>query len=378
MPSLYGFTGNNSNVSVGNTTGLYIGSGNVNILNNAGTLLSLLSNAGTVGFTLTNTGTQVEGFVLPSGVTAATYGNASYFPTFTVGSDGRLTAVSLNSVAAVANSYGNANVAAYLPTDATIQSLQANSVSLFGNAQAQESEITSLRANITAANLNIQTISANLGSFQTYAKVTYATNANLASTNANLAAFETYANATFGTSSYGNSNVAVYLAANTDPTISNLNANTHQVQTQIASINSNVTAANASIQTLNANVGSFYTYANLTYSTISNAASQESEITSLRANITAANLNIQTLSANLGSFETYANATFVTTANASTYSNTNVSAYLSSGLVSNINTSGNITTTANVVASGNFYGNLIGYSCTFEFITITFFLFVNF
>ena len=380
MPSLYGFTGNNSNVSVGNTTGLYIGSGNVNILNNAGTLLSLLSNAGTVGFTLTNTGRQVEGIVLPSGVTAGTYGSSILVPQLTIGSDGRITSVNNVSIS-IPPTYSNVNVAAYIPTDPTIQSMNAN-----------------------------------LTVFKNYANVTYATNANLASTNANLAAFETYANATFGTSSYGNSNVAAYIAANTDPTISNLNANTHQVQTQIASINSNVQTlsanvgafetfsnantaglynsilganvsiqtlsanvgafetfsnantaglynsilgANASIQTLNANVGSFYTYANLTYSTIANAASQESEITNLRANITAANLNIQTLSANLGSFETYANATFVTTANASTYSNTNVSAYLSSGLVSTINTSANITTTANVVASGNFYGNLI-------------------
>ena len=380
MPALYGFTGNGNSVPVSNTTGLYIGSGNVNILNNAGTLLSLLSNAGTVGFTLTNTGTQVEGIVLPSGVTAGTYGSSILVPQLTIGSDGRITSVNNVSIS-IPPTYSNVNVAAYIPTDPTIQSMNAN-----------------------------------LTVFENYANVTYATNANLASTNANLAAFETYANATFGTSSYGNSNVAAYIAANTDPTISNLNANTHQVQTQIASINSNVQTlsanvgafetfsnantaglynsilganvsiqtlsanvgafetfsnantaglynsilgANVSIQTLNANVGSFYTYANLTYSTIANAASQESEITSLRANITAANLNIQTLSANLGSFETYANATFVTTANASTYSNTNVSAYLSSGLVSTINTSANITTTANVVASGNFYGNLI-------------------
>ena len=466
MPALYGIT-SNANVSVSNTTGLYIGSGNVTILNSAGTLLNLLSNAGTVGFYSTNSGTQVAASVDPSGVTSGTYGSDTAIPVITVGADGRVTSVTLatnaggtygnaNVTALLSGTvtvgnlittagvywangqpyssgsgtiYGNANVAAYLAanTDPTIQSLNANTsqqaaqinsinanigsfytyanvtYSTIANAASQESEISSLRGNITAANASIQTLSANLGSFETYANVTYvttanatiysnanvasylaantdptisnlnantsqqaaqinsinanvgsfytyanvtyATNANLASTNANLAAFETYANVTFGPSgpsSYSNANVASYL-----PIYSGAINNS----STIIGINANVTAANAAIQTLNANVGSFYTYANATYSTIANAASQESEISSLRSNITAANAAIQTLSANLGSFETYANVTFVTTANATTYSNSNVASYLSSGLVNTISTTGNITTTANVVAN---------------------------
>ena len=101
---------------------------------------------------------------------------------------------------------------------------------------------------------------------------------------------------------YSNTNVAAYLSSNTDPTISNLNANTQQQQTQI----------NAT----NANIGSFYTYANATYSTIANAASQQGEIDSINANVTGSNAAIQTLSANLGSFQTYANVTYSTIANA--------------------------------------------------------------
>ena len=50
-------------------------------------------------------------------------------------------------------------------------------------------------------------------------------------------------------------------------------------------------------------------------------------VSSLQNQITGANTNIQTLNANLGSFQTYANTNFGT----SSYSNTNVSAYLSSG-----------------------------------------------
>ena len=66
MPGLYGFTGN-ANVAVGNTTGLYIGSGNVSILNNAQTLLNLLSNNGNVNFALDpSNSTRVEAYTAPN------------------------------------------------------------------------------------------------------------------------------------------------------------------------------------------------------------------------------------------------------------------------------------------------------------------------
>ena len=248
-----------------------------------------------------------------------------------------------------------------------------------------------------AANAAIQTISTNLGSFETYANVTYATNANLASTNANLAAFETYANVTFSTSSYANANVAAYLAANTDPTISNLNANTSQQaaqinsinanigsfytyanvtystianaasqQAQIDSTNANITAANAAIQTISANLGSFETYANVTYSTIANAASQQAQIDSTNANVTAANAAIQTISANLGSFETYANVTYSTIANAASQQaqidSTNANVTAANAAIQTISANlGSFETYANVTfvttANANTYSN---------------------
>lgn len=58
-----------------------------------------------------------------------------------------------------------------------------------------------------------------------------------------------------GGSTYGNSNVASYLASNTDPTVSNLNANAAVQAVQI--------------NTINANLGAFQTYANATFSTSS-------------------------------------------------------------------------------------------------------------
>ena len=106
---------------------------------------------------------------------------------------------------------------------------------------------------------------------------------------------------------YGNANVAAYL-----PTY----AGTLNNSSTIIGINANIAGANASIATINANIGSFYTYANATYSTQANAASQESEISSLRSNITAANTAIAATNANIGSFYTYANATYSTIANA--------------------------------------------------------------
>ena len=360
MPGLYGIT-SNANISVSNTTGLYITSGNVQftgniptsnttglyigqgqvpILNNAQLLLQILSNNSTVGFSLTNANSQVQGTVLASGVTAGTYGDATDIPRITVGSDGRVTSIT-NVAVTIPATYGNANVAAYLPTYTGSLDNSSSIINLYANAAVQAGQI--------------QTISANLGSFETYANATYATQTNLSN-------YEIYANAAIAST---NANVA---AANI--AISNLQSNAAVQEGEITSLRANVTAANAAIQTISANLGSFETYANVTYSTIANAASQQAQIDSTNANVTAANAAIQTISANLGSFETYANVTFVTTANANTYSNTNVAAYLSGNITTgNITNTGVITSTGNITApyhigtaqyfSGNLAGNVL-------------------
>ena len=406
MPSLYGYSGN-ANVAVGNTIGLYQqNAGVTQVLTTAQTLLSLLSNAGTVGFSLTSANTQVQASVDPSGVSSGTYGSSTLIPIVTVGSDGRVTQVSTVTISTQTGTYsnanvasyllgtitvgnlittagvywangqpyssggtiyGNANVAAYLPTYAgtlnnssTIIGINANlaafetyaniTYNTVANAGVLQNQINTTNANLasfeTYANATFSTgnygnsnvaaylptyagtlnnsstivgINANLASFETYANITYNTVANagvlqnqINTTNANLASFETYANATFSTGNYGNSNVAAYL-----PTY----AGTLNNSSTIIGINANVTAANTAIANLQSNIGSFYTYANTTYSTQANAASQENEISSLRSNITAANTAIANLQSNIGSFYTYANVTYNTVANAGVLQN---------------------------------------------------------
>ena len=111
-------------------------------------------------------------------------------------------------------------------------------------------------------------------------------------------------------STYSNTNVAAYLSANTDSTISSLNANTAQQQIQITNINSNVTAANSAISTLQANVGSYYIWAN------ANVAGLSSQITGANAAIVTANSAvvsyINTLNTAMASNVAGANAAIVT------------------------------------------------------------------
>lgn len=265
MPGLYGYGNANVTTNVTNTTGLYIGNGSATILNNAGQLLSLLSNVGTVGFALTSANTQVLASVLDSGVTAGVYGADTLVPQITVGSDGRVTNVINVPISGALGSYGNANVAAYLPTYTGSLSNSSDIIVLYANAATQ------------------------------------ATSINLLS--ANLGAFETYANATFGTSSYGNSNVASYLP--TDPTITGIQANVGAFETY-----ANVTfATKSAVQTIDANLGTATT-----------------NITTLFANAAVQSTAIQTLSANVGAYETWANAQIATIPVA--YSNSNVASYL--------------------------------------------------
>ena len=75
---------------------------------------------------------------------------------------------------------------------------------------------------VSYATTTVSNISANLGAYQLYANANIGTlfNGNI-TTNANLGAFQTYANANFITTggTYGNSNVASYLASNSAVTI---------------------------------------------------------------------------------------------------------------------------------------------------------------
>ena len=130
---------------------------------------------------------------------------------------------------------------------------------------------------------------------------------------------------------YGNTQVAAYLAANTDPTISNLNANTQQQAGQINSINANVSA--------------FETYANITYQFAANAYSNVNTAAYLAGSVSVGNIT----STN-GYF--WANGTAYSTGGGS-YGNTQVAAYLPTATV---NFGGNIATVsgnASIKAASN-------------------------
>jgi hypothetical protein len=234
-----------SNVAATSTTGLYGISSNVRVPNSAQQLLNLLYSNGNVNFSLAPGNTQVQANAMVSS-----------------GGGG--------------STYGNANVAAYLAsnTDPTISTLNANSA-------------------VQATSIN--TINANLGAFQTYANATFGTSSygntqatallanfgtNAISTSGNItggyfvgnaaaldrttgAATGTYGSDTMiptivvdakgritgittnvisGGGSYGNANVAAYLASNTDATISTLNANSAVQAVAINTINANLGA----------------------------------------------------------------------------------------------------------------------------------------
>lgn len=213
------------NVSVSNTPGLYIGSGASGVLNSAQQLYALLSNSGNVNFALINNNTAVQSYFIGNAGGGSTYSNtnvAAYLPTYTGTLDNSSTIVTLFGNAATqalaiaatnanlgafqtyanntfgSTSFGNANVALYLPTYTGTLDNSVTIINLWSNAAGQATAING--------------INANLGAFQTFSNANAATQATSINTiNANLGAFQTYANNTFGTSSYGNANVAAYL-----------------------------------------------------------------------------------------------------------------------------------------------------------------------
>jgi galactitol-specific phosphotransferase system IIB component len=209
----------------------------------------------------------------------------------------------------------------------------------------------------------------------------YATTANLNSLSANVGSFYTWANLHFGTSTYSNSNVASYLTA--QGIAAQLQSDYTQADTGNVTYIKNkpdlsVYATNTALQTLDANVGAYQIWSN------ANSASQASSITSLTANaatqdvwlsnlqsnvnsinanigsyytwananvaglynsIQGANATIATFQANVGSFYTWANTNFGT----SSYANSNVAAYLTNqGIAPQLQSDWNQASTGNV------------------------------
>jgi len=146
--------------------------------------------------------------------------------TNTVTSTGQITAGNIvttkglywaNGIPFMSSTYSNANVTAYIPVDATITALQANigAYETWANIQLTGGSTQGLSANLgayqTYANTNVQSTSANLGAYQTYANANAATQtttsnslrANITAANVNIATLQTQV--------YANANVAAYL-----------------------------------------------------------------------------------------------------------------------------------------------------------------------
>ena len=246
------------------------------------------------------------------------------------------------------SSYGNTNVAAYIPTDPTIQSMNANLTNFetyanatFGTSSYANANVVALLNQFPGNIIPSSNVTYSLGSTTNWWKDLYLSNNTLylngvplAIVNGNLTLNNVQIPGT-----YSNANVSAYL-----PT-----------STVITGINANITAANTNIQTLNANVGAFETYANATfgtnnYSNVNVAAyiPTDPTITGIQANIGAfeiyANANaasqqtqINTINANIGAFEIYANAnaasqqTQINTLQGQVYTNSNVTNLLSGG-----------------------------------------------
>ena len=249
------------------------------------------------------------------------------------------------------NSYSNTNVAAYL---------------------ASSTIIAAINANVTAANATISVLQANVGAYELWA-------------NANVGGLQTQIN-NLGTTA--NANTLAYLSGYTGTVtlggnltvtgnlsilgnITNLNYET-VTYTETANVlnvagvltvgagnlilggvdvTSNLGALASSINTLQANVGAYEIYANIgTILTSLNTLTADVGAYELYANANLGTVytNLNTLTANVGSFYTWANANFGT----SSYSNTNVAAYINT---ISINTVGNIT--ANNITANNITAN---------------------
>ncbi|HET8687311.1 MAG TPA: hypothetical protein VFM18_11705 [Methanosarcina sp.] len=363
---LYQITGTanvgNSNVGIANVTtassgGLYQTFSNPTILNSAQELLTLLHNNGNIAFSLAAGNTQVEAFALAAG---SNYNNASaaaYIPTdptittmqatqagsatyanvnFATKTALQILDANVGGSQAWANAhfitaatvYGNSNVAAYLPTDPTITTIQST----------QSGSATYANVNF-ATKTALQTLDANVGGSQIWANAHFVNTSTPLYANANVTAYlPTYtgnlspgniipgniytnnyywangAPLSFG-STYGNANVAIYLPtytgnlypgniatngyywANGAPlsfgsTYGNANVAVYlPTDPTILAIQSGATAANAHINTLDANVGAYEIATNAAINSLATGANANTAayLTTYTGNISAGN-----------------------------------------------------------------------------------------
>jgi len=228
-----------------------IGLGSISsIIVSGGNLNNVIVTDGAGNLSFTNVGSLPD-FVAANASVATLNANIGAYQTY-ANANASTQATSINTINANLGAFQtyantqvstiNANIGAYetwanatfaTSTSETQISANVGAYQLWANANVAE-----LQNQITGANAGIQTLSANIGSYEntTNANIgsiynnlntlsanvgTYenTTNANIGSIynhvntiDANIGAFETYANLYLGTNSYGNANVATYLA----------------------------------------------------------------------------------------------------------------------------------------------------------------------
>jgi hypothetical protein len=355
-----------ANVSVSNTTGLYIGSGAAAVLNNAQQLLSLLSNNGGVVFSLdpTTSNTKVQANAQSGG--SGNYGNsnvAAFLPTYT----GALTSLT-GAVTTTANvqgayilgngsqltglaaTYSNSNVAAFLPTYTGAMTSMTGAVTTTANVQGayilgNGSQLTGITTNYSNANVAAY--------LPTYTGAITSMTGNVTTT-ANIQGAFILGNGSQLTgitagSNYSNTNVAAFLPTYTGA---------------ITSMTGNVTTT-ANIQGGNIiTSGTGGNIAGANYITANFFVGNGSLLTGIAAGSTYSNTNVAAFLPTYTGAMTSMTGAVTTTANVqgafilgngsqltgitTNYSNANVAAFLPTYTGAMTSMTGNVTTTANV------------------------------
>ena len=215
--------------------------------------------------TFTTSSGQAYSNIAPAGYANLTIGSLLLVTGSILGIQGDITAGNLiantgvyasgffysNGTAFVSSSYGNSQVAAYLPTYTGSLAASSDIVTLYANAGTQATSINGINANIGAyqlyANANIGTATTSISTLQ--ANIS-AANTAIQTLNANIGALLV------------NAPGALDTLAEIDAALGN-NANFSSVMvTWLGNISSNVTSANTNINSINANLGAYQTYAN--------------------------------------------------------------------------------------------------------------------
>jgi len=311
------------------TLGVLTVTGNVTAGNTTTGILSATGNVGIAGNLTVNNNTLLLGNLTVQGNTV--FNDTSVIVTndkYVILANNQSTSANVNGSGIIA---GNPTVASLLYNDATASwqvnltvTPQANNAVSLGGALNQWNTVyantvsaAAVGGTLTTANQpNISAVGV-LGNLSVVGNVTggffYGDGSNLSNINAGNI-----------TGSYGNSNVANYLANGSDPTIVSLTGALANVNSNVANTNGNVANLTSSLANTNSNVT---VLSNTVANNSSNISTLQTEVTSLTGNV---------------------------------YGNSNVAVYLSSGTVStDYKTTGNVSATGTATASNLYTAGVV-------------------